>query len=208
MFGPVIDNDLFDYALIKPLRHTVKPDSLKIVSGYASHALASGHISVLKDRTEKLDIDLVVGMTSTDGVKLLDHKGFISLHEKREFEYDGSFVCRYVKKKPAVHSKVYVWCKNNRPVVAFAGSANYTNNGFKVSSRKETLVECDPVSAYKFFLSCQKNTVECQNAQKDVFVHGCMKKTVVEESPVFEVETDTDSPFYGWNRVRIELGIG
>lgn len=205
MFGAVIDNDLFDYALIKPLRHAVKPDSLKIVSGYASHALASGHISVLKDRKETLDIDLVVGMTSTDGVKLLDHEGFISLHEKREFEYDGSFVCRYVKKKPTVHSKVYVWCKNNEPVVAFAGSANYTNNGFKVSSRKETLVECDPVSAYKFFLSCQENTVECQNAQKDVFVHGCMKKAVVEESPVFEVETDTDSPFYGYEKIVIPL---
>ena len=201
----LVDKDLFDYALMKPLKSKANPDSLKIVSGYASHAFASGHLSAVKRRKGRLDIDLVLGMASIDGVKLLDHEGFISLHEKREFDYNGSFVCRYVRTPPAVHSKVYVWCKGNLPVMAFAGSANYSNYGFAVASRRETLVECDPVSAYKFFLSCRKNTVQCQIAKKSEFVRGHEKKMVAVEKSVCGVETDPDSPFFGYDKIDIPL---
>lgn len=203
----VVDNDLFNYALMNPLKSKVKPDSLRIVSGYASHAFASGHLATLKGRKEKINVDLLVGMASVDGIKLLDHEGFVSLHEKKEFEFEGSFVCRYVRAAPAVHSKVYVWCKGNLPVVAFAGSANYTNNGFKVASRKETLVECDPVSAYEFFLSCRKSTVQCQVAQRHEFVRGYEKKTAPEKEKKYtcEVEANPDSPFFGYEKIVIPL---
>ena len=201
----IVDKDLFDYALLNPLKSKAKPDSLKIVSGYASHAFASGHLAILKSRKEKVNIDLVVGMAAADGIKVMDHEGFISLHKKKEFAYDGAFVCRYVQMAPTIHSKVYVWCKGDQPVMAFAGSANYTNNGFMVATRKETLVECDPVSAYEFFLSCRKNTVQCQVAKKSAFVHGYEKKTIMVEKPVFEVETDPDSPFFGYEKIVVSL---
>ena len=205
MDGCVVDRDLFDFALMKPLKSKVKPDSLKIVSGYASHAFASGHLATLKSRKEKVDIDLVIGMATADGIKLLDHEGFVSLHEKKEFAYDGKFVCRYVQTAPSVHSKVYVWCKGNLPIVAFAGSANYTNNGFKVAGRKETLVECDPVSAYEFFVSCRKNTVQCQAARKSDFVRGHEAKTALVKQLDCEIETDPDSPFHGYEKIVVPL---
>jgi len=205
MDSRVVDSDLFDFALMNPLRSKVKPDSLKIVSGYASHAFASGHLAILKSRKEKVDIDLVVGMAAVDGIKFLDHEGFVSLHEKKEFAYDGKFVCRYVQMAPSVHSKVYVWCKGNLPVVAFAGSANYTNNGFKVAGRKETLVECDPASAYEFFVSCRKNTIQCQAARKSDFVRGHEKKTALVKQSVCEIETDRASPFLGYEKIVVPL---
>ena len=81
----VVDSDLFNYALMNPLKSKVKPDSLKIVSGYASHAFASGHLATLKSRKEKVDIDLVVGMAAADGIKSSTSHGpsFMSLGSRR-----------------------------------------------------------------------------------------------------------------------------
>ena len=87
----LVDEDLFDYALMKPLKSKANPDSLRIVSGYASHAFASGHLSAVKGRKRQLDVDLILGMASMDGVKLLDHEGFVSLHNKKEFALQTLF---------------------------------------------------------------------------------------------------------------------
>jgi len=129
--GEVFDSKLYDYALISPSLGANPPDSLCIVSGYASHALATDHIQGLMAKNRSIKIDLIYGMAGVEGVKKIDHMGFVALHKKEEYPYDGSFDCRYIAKPKSIHAKVYVWCRKGVPIRAFLGSANYTNKGFK-----------------------------------------------------------------------------
>ena len=57
MFGTVVDNDLFEYALIKPLFRSDAPDTIKIVSGYATHAMAARHLIESTSRKKDLVVD-------------------------------------------------------------------------------------------------------------------------------------------------------
>lgn len=44
------------------------------------------------------------------------------------------YQCSYVYDSAPVHAKVYVWLKGDEPVVAFAGSANFTQSAFGESA--------------------------------------------------------------------------
>ena len=44
MNATVKDKDLFEYALMQPRFSAAAPDTLRIVSGYATHAMAARHL--------------------------------------------------------------------------------------------------------------------------------------------------------------------
>ena len=202
----VVSENLFDYALLNPAVGPDNSDELKIVTGYASHALASGHISILKSRNKVVNIDLIFGMAGVDRVDPVDHEGFISLHRHKEFSYAGEFNCRYVPRPTSIHSKVYVWCRHGKPVRAFTGSANYTNNGFKLSSRIETLTECDPQSAYDFFMEKRQISLLCQRVKKSDFVGKRTCPNVGQsKASVIQIEQDETSPFHGYPKIEVPL---
>ena len=207
MSATVFDKGLFDYALIQPLFSKHAPDTLRIVSGYATHAMASKHLLEATAKKKKLAVDLIYGMAGADGVRKADHLGFISLEGHREFQYNGTFSCAYVKKPKSVHSKVYVWCKGNVPTQAFIGSANYSETGFNSISRTETLAECDPVSALDFFWKTQKKTVPCAKANRDrdfpPKLRGYEIPTKFNHSLM--IETDENSPYKGCLKIVIPL---
>lgn len=207
MNATVVDKELFNYALINPLFSAYAPDTLRIVSGYATHAMASRHLLETTSKKKRLAVDLVYGMAGVDGVRKSDHLGFISLEGHKEFQYDGSFSCAYVKKPWSIHSKVYVWCKGERPVMAFIGSANYSENGFHSVNRTETLAECDPISALDFFWKTKKKTVPCIKANRDKDfppkLRGYEIPTKVNQSLM--IETDEDSPYKGCLKIVLPL---
>lgn len=99
MLGTVVDNGLFEYALIKPLFRSDAPESIKIVSGYATHAMAARHLIESTSRKKKLSVDLIYGMAGSDGVSKINHLGFISLEQHKEFAYNGDFTCSYVESR-------------------------------------------------------------------------------------------------------------
>ena len=204
----LVSQSLFDYALMKPLSSSYKLDRLCIVSGYATHAMAARHLIETTKTGYNLNVDLIYGMAGTEGVRKTNHLGFLSLIEHNEFQYNGSFDCSYVKKPRSVHSKVYVWCKENRPVMAFAGSANYSESGFSCSSRIETLVECDPVSAYDFFIETKKHTQSCKDVDRlDVYTKISHNKSALRQqtSQSITIENDKNSPFYGNEKISLSL---
>ena len=206
MRNQVVDADLFNYALINPLLSSDAPDTLCIVSGYATHAMASRHLIASTAMRKRLSVDLVYGMAGSDGVRKENHLGFISLSKKKEFAYDGSFDCSYVKKPLSVHSKVYVWCKGRMPVRAFIGSANYSENGFRVNGRIETLSECDPETALSFFKKIKGKSVRCTKANRERdFAAKPRKFNVDKLATVISVETDARSPYKGCQKVTIPL---
>ena len=207
MSARVFDRELFDFALMKPLLSSRNPDALRIVSGYATHAMASRHLLAVTAKKKSLAVDLIYGMAGADGVRKADHLGFISLEGHKEFDYAGTFSCSYVKKPKSVHSKVYVWCKGDVPVQAFIGSANYTENGFNVPSRTETLAECDPQSALEFFYETKKRTVPCEKANRDKDFPAKVRNYEIPSKvdPILTIETDPKSPYKGCLKVSLPL---
>jgi len=206
MRNQVVDADLFNYALINPLLSSDAPDTLCIVSGYATHAMASRHLIASTAMRKRLSVDLVYGMAGSDGVRKENHIGFISLSKKKEFAYDGSFDCSYVMKPLSVHSKIYVWCKGRMPVRAFIGSANYSEKGFKEAGRIETLSECDPETALSFFKKIKGKSVRCTRANRERdFAAKPRKFNVDKLAPIIAVETDARSPYKGCQKVTIPL---
>lgn len=204
----VVDNELFEYVLMKPRLSSQAPNTLRIVSGYATHAMAARHLIEMTKLGKTLNVDLIYGMAGADGVSKINHLGFLSLQEHKEFEFEGNFECSYVKKPKSVHSKVYVWCKDNIPVQAFVGSANYSESGFNLPSRIETLSECDPLSAYKFFLKIKALSTKCDEVDRDVDFPLKLRNLpnvprVID--PVVLIEQNKSSPYYGCEKVVLSL---
>lgn len=73
-----------------------------------------------------LQVNLIVGMTSADGVSFSSHSEFQDLQrcDVADASWD-TFSCSYVYDLPAIHSNLYVWTKKGEPVSAYIGSAHF-----------------------------------------------------------------------------------
>ena len=105
---------------------------------------------------QNLRISLIVGMGITDGISMSNHRGFVGL----EGQMDGSFTCRYNTGVPT-HSKLYVWYSAGQPVMAYIGSANYTQRAFIQHVQNEILCCCDPREADTYYQSIIHSSVSC-----------------------------------------------
>ena len=152
----IIDEDLFDIVLLNPVSN-YKADKLTIVSGYASASMLSQHLAELNDLGGNPTIDLTIGMASSDGITSAHHTAYQRLHQHS----NQNIRCRYYTKNSSVHAKVYVWSRHQRPVVAYAGSANYTHSGFRRGNRIEAMSEVDAKSAYEFCRKIHKGSQLC-----------------------------------------------
>lgn len=159
----MITTDLFNEVLIKPV--TLGADKLCIVSGYATSAMAFRHMETVRELGRAVEVNLIVGMSSLDGISLTNHKGFQKLVTE---DFAGRFQCAYIHRPPSVHSKAYIWLKDNQPFRAFAGSANYTQAGFGV--QREILVPCDPDAGYEYYDSLTPETIYCEHNDAELLV--------------------------------------
>ena len=152
----MLTDDLFDRVLIEPARQ--KADTLYIVSGYASATMLSKQFTQFnrERRIGDVRIELVVGMTVSDGIHEKDHAGFRQFME----DYNNLFECHYVVHGAPVHTKTYAWYRNERPVTAFTGSANYTQAAFG-NYRREALVAHDPTDARDYYDLIRQDAVSC-----------------------------------------------
>lgn len=163
MFNDSLVSDI----LISPIKRGA--NKLAIVSGYATPNMASWHMKHINSlKLPPIQIALTVGMCPFDGLKLTAHEGFKELSGFHEVNY-STFSCQYIFNQPAVHSKVYVWLKDNRPVSAFAGSLNYTQSGFS-TNRREYAVPCDPNEAYDYFCGMDKDTIICSHSEVEEYI--------------------------------------
>ena len=70
----MILKSLYQRVLIDPVKKGA--DELFIVSGYATSAMAFHHMEEIQKSECKIRIHLLVGMCSTDGLSLSNHRGF------------------------------------------------------------------------------------------------------------------------------------
>ena len=140
--------------LLEPVSYGA--DTLRIISGYSSHAMASWHISEIAKRLGKnINIELIVGMCMKDMLFRPVHEGF-----KELMKNIPSFSCRYIVNGRADHSKTYLWEKEGKPFTAYTGSANYTQPAF-FGQHRETMTEYDTDEAEEIFCETEPHTMLC-----------------------------------------------
>lgn len=121
----MISENLYREVLLAPAMDGAT--ELRIVSGYASAAMAHRHLRESEIRQNNVHIQLIYSMATTDGISQVDNSMFRQLQEY------GLFRFHYRIDRPALHSKVYLWMAGDVPKVAFAGSENYTQRRFFIS---------------------------------------------------------------------------
>lgn len=176
-----------DAVLIEPVRQGA--DSLKIVSGYATHTMASWHIrELLTQKCNSIDITLIVGMCQFDGISKFVHDGFNDLVGRHNPATQSKLICQYVVEGAPVHSKLYLWEKNGTPFRAFMGSANYTQAAFSLI-RRELIDECCPAEASIYFDSIERHTIYCNHAEVEDKVRILLNHPILdaEETPAISV---------------------
>ncbi|MCK5117602.1 MAG: NgoFVII family restriction endonuclease [Candidatus Aegiribacteria sp.] len=153
----MIHESLFEQVLVKPLEEGLH--QLRIISGYATSAMAFHHLEHVKSLDSTLKIELLVGMCPCDGISISNHRGFQDLMAN---QYLGQFRCSYVFKAPPVHSKLYIWHNGNSVKKAFIGSANYTQNGFSANQR-EVLAQVGKPNLMDYFEMLESDSVICNH---------------------------------------------
>lgn len=172
-----INEDLTRRVLLDPIRKGA--DKLIIISGYVSHNMASWHMKRINEESlPPIQISLIAGMYPIDGVNIELHKGLKDLVNFKDERY-SSFECKYVYQGTPVHSKIYLWMKDGVPFLAFAGSANYTRNGFGKLQR-EYIVDCDPSEAYMFYLSIESDSIVCNHNEVEEYVKFYKNQKIIQ----------------------------
>jgi len=164
----MIYTDLYNEVLIKPCQEGA--DSLKIISGYATSAMAFHHLEELKSKNFNIHISLLLGMCPTDGISFSNHRGFLNIINS---DYSSKFKCGYIFKSPPVHSKLYIWFKKKKLYKSFIGSANYTQNAFSKNQR-EAVSEIKDDSVTDYFSFLENDSIYCgeQEAEQLIRVYN------------------------------------
>jgi hypothetical protein len=172
------NNDFRNHILIEPIR--CGADKLKIISGYATHTMASWHITEIASKFQRpIDISLVVGMCVFDGISIDVHEGFNNIIARNNTQNQSNLTCQYVCEGAPVHSKLYLWEKNERPFLAFMGSANYSQTAFS-SARRELLSECNPAEALEYYESIERDTIYSNHAEVQDYIKLTQKHSILE----------------------------
>lgn len=169
----MISRNIAQRLLFSPINYGA--DTLLILTGYASPNMASWLIKSQHDRRlQPIDIRLVVGMTSYDGLSLSAHEGFKELHGKSYGSNMSRFQCSYVyDTEMPVHANLYIWTKQDNPIFAFTGSPDFMQSAF-LSGRQEIVENCDPAEALQFFNEIEAKSIFCNHSEVEEYVilHG------------------------------------
>ncbi len=155
----MLSEDLFREILIIPaMRQEI--NRLQIVSGFATAGMADRHMEKLAGIDQSISIDLIIGMPRQVGIEKAQHFALRKLSETQPYGLD--FSCRYVVKGNPVHAKTYCWFEKNRPILAFAGSANYSLTAFG-RSQIEVMTPADVYGIANFQADVRRNTTDCRD---------------------------------------------
>lgn len=168
----MITEQLAEKILWEPLKES--PDKLIIISGYATPVTLAWFIdNLLKRKSPKIDIELFLGMTAFEGITQDAHNGFIKLVKDSREDYLQKAItklkCSYFYKN-ALNGIIYLWLKNNIPVKAFQGSANFTLSTFIDRNYKTLMMPIPPLEAFQFYEKCIDNSIYCNHSEIEDYV--------------------------------------
>lgn len=99
------------------------------------------------------------------------------------------FICRYKINGTDIHSKVYIWYKDDEPILAFCGSANYSMNAF--FKRRECMTDCNSAEANNYFEQLLKDTIEPTDSSVKEKINFSKKKESDSEIDKYNLENLT-----------------
>lgn len=200
----IIANNLANKVLFEPILNDV--NQLFVVSGYATPNMASWFLKNANNFIEahrlnkKIELKLIVGMAPFDGLSISVHEGFQELCTTDLPKYISEFMCSYIYDNVPIHSKLYIWAKNEIPVVAFMGSANFSQMAFG-SKRNEILVECNAIEAYEYYLKAEEKTIYC--------THGEIEDHIIlyPAHPILDNENKLNQTLQGTDIEKVALSL-
>ncbi len=170
------------------------PDELIIISGY----LGPAPIKRLNE-LENMKITIIGGMyTKGIDVRLLN-----SLERIKQNNPNISIL--YTKQE--IHSKVYIWKKNNKILSALIGSANFSSNGLRTDYR-ESLADAtrdtfNPLDIYyNFILNHSSKEVTINKKQKIISLDTPKNNTTIKNT---QLKFNFNIPLYNSNHTVPEL---
>ena len=146
--------NLYQETLLKPSNISLA-DKLYIVSGYASATFANRHLTDCNN----INVNLIIGMPG----RRSDHLGYLNLYKKFPQRFKGY----YLTGSPVVHSKLYSWYKEKKPVLGFSGSANYSQPGFTPTQQINQLNIDDARQIKEFYDSLLQRSIEIPKYEFD-----------------------------------------
>ena len=161
----MITNDLIKSMFIDPMQNGA--DKLYIVSGYAAPNMASW----LFKRTSSMspiDVKLFFGRAA-EGVSMPMHESFIDLSRNPFSKSCRSFSCQYIYQNAPIYSNVYLWLKENKPFIAFTGSADFIQASFS-KSRREVMTKCSPEEAAEYFDQIEGDSIYCYSSEVEEYI--------------------------------------
>lgn len=195
----MFDSAMVDRILIEPI--TRGAQKLLVISGYATPTMASWHMMRIKELGLKpIDIQLIVGMTNYGGLTIDAHEGFIQLVNSQSKSNISSFQCQYIFQGAPLHSKIYLWLKDEVPFEAYTGSANYTQAGFS-TNRREYIVPCNADEAFAYFTNVECDSIYCTHSEIEDNI------MLTPTHPVLDSESEHTQTFIGEGIIPVTLSL-
>lgn len=191
-----LSHDFEDTILYEPARKDgLACDTLNIVTGFTDCDMIAQHIIQLHDEQGNrgrfmphIQVNMLLGMYKGAGITQNKHTKIMqTLNRINNIDSKKiHMTCRYVYCNAQVHSKAYVWLKDNKPVKAFMGSANYSVNAFRI--RREIMTDCDAEAVMKYFQEIYEDTKDCFDKDVVQYLHFSKSSTQEEELSPFNIE--------------------
>lgn len=163
----MITEQLAEKILWEPLKES--PDRLIIISSYATPVTLAWFIdNLLKHKSSQIMIELFLGMTAFEGITQDAHNGFLKLIKDSKEEYLKKTIaklqCSYFYQN-ALNGVIYIWVKNDIPIKAFHGSAEFTLSTFIDKNYQNLMMPIDPLEAFQFYEGCIDNSIYCNHSE-------------------------------------------
>jgi len=143
-------------------------NKLCILTKSASPNMASwllfNHIRKLKTF---INIELIIDTAGSDGISVSAHEGFKGLHTMIP-----NFICSYIYESIPVYTNLYIWLKDDIPIVAYAGTAAFEQSDFLVKTH-ESISLYNTSEAWEQYQTAVNNSVYCNYAEveEDVMIY-------------------------------------
>ncbi len=157
----MLTKNLYKRILISPLRNDV--NQLFILSGFASSTFARKNLIELIKNKPNIKVKLIIGMER----RINEHIPFLNLVN----DYNNNFSVFYYTSTPRIHSKLYIWLKDKKPLFGFAGSANYTQYGFSDEKQGNQMSTDEPQEMLDYFYTALNKSLSIQDNQFKVKIN-------------------------------------
>ena len=181
---------LKDSILLDPVK--IGCTSLKIITGYTDTECIYRHLINLSDlgKNKKFSVEIILGMTGNNSLSNKKHcdinRMISSLKTNPKMP---TISCRYKFNGAEIHSKIYIWFKDDKPILAFCGSANYSMNAF--FKRRECMTICNAKEAFKYFKELLPDTIISSDPTVQEKIIFSKKKVTDSEFDIYNLENLT-----------------